>query len=488
MASTIPSRRWISLAAFLVILVVPFRAGASIQRGDCDARPAIEWREQRTQSFAILYPAGYEILGEALSTRQADVLDREYDRFAALFETSLALPVSIRIYPTVADFTCLNAQAEQVSPSAIHSRVGAREIALFGDQILAAFAALDGSIVDLIRYELGLLFTRQASGGRLPAGLEDAIGHYLQDPAQTIGQLRQDPTGRQAPPRDWADLWEEPAPQEAFLRQIQATSTVAFLVDTYGWAPFLAFLHGLPAAQGYRLPLANVYGKDLARLEEEWRAYIPRYFQGRWQAHPLYNFDLEPMLELIRAGDYAEADRKLQGALRFLEKTHQPEKLDQARALLAIAQKGQDAERLAAASLQAFQAGDYERSLGLAGEAERLYAEIGSQARAEEIAFFRGRVDSILARHADLALLQRQVATEWNTFSLALRLVALGRSLGELGDARGLRQVQELARAIESRQRAQHLAFSSLVLALVLLLLALRLWLQRRRPPPEAEL
>jgi hypothetical protein len=480
--------RILCLAVFFSILFFPIQARAGFQGGDCDQLPAVEWREARTRSFAVLYPLEYERLGQWLSAQHGDALDQEYARFEPLFETPLSRPISIRIYPDITTFSCLNAGLEEVVSWSTHTHIGAREIALFGGNILADFPSWSHNFANEFRYELAILFAEQAAGGQAPPGLKVAIGHFAQDPSQTIGLLRLDRGDWLEPTHDWDSLWEETFSQEDFISRLQATSILAYLVDVYGWAPFMVFLKNLAVPLSYRQSLSQAYGKDLAGLEEEWRAYYPGYFQGRWQAHILYNYDLSPFEALVRDEKYVEADSGLQAAIAFLEKTYQADRLEQAYRLLLMAKKGQEAGNLMAQSRQAFHAGDYTRSLELVEQAEQRYIGLGNRARLDQIASYRDRVRRILALRAELTSLQEQVNSHWNTIALAARLVSLGRSLSALGDADGLGKVRAMAKLVETRQRDQHSVLSIAVLAVALGLLGFRLSLQRRQPPPEAQL
>jgi hypothetical protein len=480
--------RLLFLTVLLISLAAPFPAGAAFQGWDCTAPPADGWREARTRSFAILYPPEYENLGQGLAALHGEALDLEYDRFAALFETSLALPVSIRIYPDMESFDCLNAQPAELQPLAIHSHIGAREIALIGSNILADLPSWSKNLAEAFRYELGALFTEHSAGAALPPGLLVGTARYLQDPAQTVGLLQLDWRDWAEPTQSWRSLWEEAATRQELSRQLQATSIVAYLVDTHGWAPFLKFLQSLPASQSYRQSLFQAYGQELAELEAGWRDYYPAYFRERWQFNVLHNYDLETPAGLIQAEEYAEADRRLKEAIIFLQKVRQPEKLAQAQALLADAQTGHEADSLVAQSRQAFHAGDYPRSLALLSQAEKNYAQIGSYYRMDELAAYRDQVHQILALHAELDRLQVQAAAPWDTLSLGGRLVALGRRLSALGDTSGHARVLELARAVEARQRELHAVLSLAGLGVILALFGMRLWLLKREPAPEAQL
>jgi len=479
----------LTIGVFIALLATPLSASAA-QAGECDAAQGIVWREMGTKSFSILYPDVYEPIGRMLSTQtQGDALDLEYARLEALFETSLPLPVSIRIYPDIQAYSCLNSQGGEILPSSIHSHSGAREIALIGNNILANPSAWVQNRFNFIRYELGILFARQIASDRVPPGLLAAIGHYTQDPFETIGRLQLNWADWPAPTQDWHSLWEQASPQQDLGQQLQATSAVAFLVDSYGWAPFLKFLHSLPASRGFSPALSQSFGADFSQLEAEWISYYPRYFQGRWQSHLIYNYDLSVYLDLIRAEKYSEADRKLQKAIVFLEKMHSPQRLAEARVLQAMARSGQEAVSLFARSQRAFQVGDFPGSLALLRQAEQRFAQAGTRfIHLDEHSGYRQQVLQVVALRGELDRLKERVDGQGNTFLLAAQLVPLGRSLSALGDAQGYAEVRAIAQVIEARQQTQFDALAAAVLVVIAMLLVVLIRLLRLKPPPEAQL
>jgi hypothetical protein len=484
-------------ALLLLVLLLSFvpqvRVRAEVEKADCDALPAVEWQEVRTQAFAILYSSMDREFGNAFSTQYGEKLDAEYTRFEALFETSLSLPISIRIYPTENEYYCLNSQAPEILPGAMHSRIGSREIALIGERISADLAAWLRDFENIFRFELGVLFAEHITHNQALPGLLTAVGHYAQDPAQTIGSLQMHWSDWQNPTNTWRSLWEDPSSQVEFIRKLQATSIVAFLVDKFGWAKFLGFLKSLAASQSYTQSLSQVYGQDFSAIQEEWQEYYPEYFRGRWQTHVIYNYDLSPYQQLVQSEEYLEAEKRLNDTIAFLEKINQADKLNEARLLLDQARMGLDAEMLVLQSRQAVQAGEYQKAIEYLDQAGLKYAQLGNYYHLDELNAYRDQVRKILALHVELDSLRGQAASQedsfaWETIMLASRLVSLGRRLSALGDVQGYTQARLLAGLVEARLRNQQLLFSLAGIWLILALLGLRIWLSRRKPAPEAEL
>lgn len=477
-----------TLLTVFLISFFPLAVRADINQATCAGLAAIEWHEAQTQSFAILYPSAHADFGRALFEIYGEMLDAEYARFESLFKASLPLPISIRIYPTEIHYDCLNAQAPKLPPGALHSHIGTREIALIGENIAANPSAWQTNYQNAFRYEQGALFTEQVTDQKAPPGLITAVGHFAQDPFQTIGALRLSRSDWQQPTYTWSGLWEEAGSASDLARRLQTTSTVAFLIDIYGWNSFLKFLGDLRTSESYRAALAQVYQMDYGKLQEQWQQYYPGYFSGRWQAHILYNYDLSAYQEMLSAGEYSSAQKSLQEVVQFLEMVDQTDALQRARRMLDMAGIGLDAETLVVQARQALYAGQYQHSLDLVDQAQARFGQLGSSYRMDELNAYRDQLGQIHGLHQELERLRGQIFANQGGFFLVTRLISLGQRLGELGDAQGERQVRELAQVMEGRQRQLHHLLSIFGFIAVLMLLGLRFWLASRRPPPEAQL
>jgi len=477
------------LSLLLASLTSTKPAQAAPQRADCTALPRVSWTEARFGSFALLYPAGDEVIRSALSLFDTEVLESEYARFAALFETSLPLPISIRVYPTEDHYYCLNAGPPEIPAGSMHSHIGAREIAFIAENIVRNFQGWMANYQEMFRYEQAQLFAEQVTAGQSPPGLLAAIGRYAQNPLMTLGPLYLSVSDGDSRAWTWSELWDSLGPQGDLGRRLHALSTVSFLLDQYGWPRFLQFLQDLPSSGGgYRALLARVYGQDFSELESAWQAYVPSFFSGRWRVNLIYNYDLTPYSEQIAAGNYAEAARGLQEVIAFLEKINAGSKLFQARSLLSQAAFGGEANDLVIEARRALAGGEYARSIELLDQAQHKYSLIRYYHRMDELNTYRAQVQEVQALHAELEQLAPRVEASPNIFALAGRLVEVGNRLGQLGDARGQQQVRALALRIEERQRGLQFTLTALGAVVVLALLGLRIALLWRRPAPEAEL
>ena len=476
------------LSVLLLSLVPQAHVLPVVEKANCDGISAINWREARTQTFAILYPLESEVLGQALSTWYGETLDAEYARFEALFETSLSLPIFLRIYPTESHYYCLNAQPPDIAPGATHGHIGSREIALIAENIAGDPAAWLRNSLNVFRYEQAILFAEHISDRQIPPGLLTAIGHYAQEPAQTMGVLQLSPQDWLEPVYTWQHLWEDPATAFDFRQRLETTSIVAFLVDVKGWPQFLHFINSLRTSGSYRRSLAEAYGTEYSALHDQWQSYFSQYFSERWQVNVIYNYDLSSFQELLVVGRYREALTGLREVLPFLEKINQTEKLNEARGMVEWATTGQEAEALVAQSYHSLQAGEYQRSIELADQAEEKFSRIRNFNHVDELNAHRDRIRKILALHEELEHLQAEVSANKKSYSLVSQLVSVAQRMAELGDARGQAEARDLARIIQSRQRNQQVLFSAVGAAIILMLLGVRIWLLRTEIPPEAQL
>lgn len=469
-------RRLISVALLLVLLLPLAAHPAAAQT--C---PPIPWEQTSTRSFTFVYPQG-EPLGAQIAAQYGSLLDAEYNRFTRLFQISLLTPLTVRLYPTGANYACLNPLAPVIPIGQMHSHAGIREIALIAQYILADPESWQQQALDLLRHELAILFAQQLGGGKTPPGLEIGLGIYAQDPAQTFEHRLAAAPPPAEPVTSWRRLWEAPDVIANPAAPLQAASIVAYLVDVYGWERFVAFLSALRTAESYRAALAEVYQVEAGTLEAHWRVYYPLYFQGRWRINALYELSLAPYEQLIAAGAYQAASEGLAQTIALLtQRGDQPDLLAQAQALQQTAAAGLQADALARQSWQAYQEGAFAAAADFAAQALETYALLGDARNQETLAAIQSRAGEILALRADLAALQTRPPP-----AAAPRLLEIASRLGQLGDAEG-QQAAELL-IVRLNEQRQNLAIASAIAGagFGLVFLVFYLVLVRRPPPPEA--
>ncbi|MGH2536259.1 MAG: peptidase MA family metallohydrolase [Candidatus Promineifilaceae bacterium] len=455
---------------------------AAIQPEDQACRElAIPWQERRRGDFILLaaeedMAAVQRSLAAALSGLPAD-----YDRLQRYFAASLDLPISIRVYPSELAYYCFNALAPALTSGGWHGRIGAREIALIWGKLNPGRPGRETQIHNALRYELATLFVAKMSGGNAPPGLAAGAGVYAEDPAELMATTSASPSVLSEPRLDWRALWEEPAAGQNRALALRAHTTVAYLVDKFGWPAFRQFLQALPAGQGYRQALLDTYSLDVSQLEREWQSYHAFYYGGRWQYNLLYNFDLDKYRQLIEASAYAGASAGLQEAMAFLGSVGETEKVAQAEALLQHSQRGQAAAVLADQARQALRARDYEQAILLAGQAEAEYVGLGDLRRIEELQGYSAWAQEVLALRQEIAALEGAVAAG-DAAALEASLAA-GQELAALGDPDEVARLQATLQQDQARREQQALdAVLRGLGAVAILLLASFVLLLFRRP------
>ncbi|HNB55049.1 MAG TPA: peptidase MA family metallohydrolase, partial [Anaerolineales bacterium] len=364
------------------------------------------WGQTTTSTFTFVYQQQTP-LGEDIATTLGAALDDEYARFAALFQTSLPTPLTIRLYPRGTDYTCLNALAPTIPSGQTHSHIGAREIVLIGEYIQADPEAWQIEGLEVLRHELAILFAQQITGGKIPLGLEMGLGLYAEDPALTFERhLAQTPPPA-SPSATWRSLWEAPDVIAYPEIRLQTASIVAYLVDVYGWDKFITYLNTLRTAESYRTALTEVYETELDTLETQWQTYYPYYLEGRWRTNLLYEFSLSTYEQLLTAGAYQAAHDGLPRIILLLtQREDHPDLLSDAERLLATADTGLAADALARQAHQAYQEGSYPEAIDFATNALDLYASLEDSRNQETLTTLQTRAQEILALRAELAALE----------------------------------------------------------------------------------
>ncbi|GAB4581308.1 MAG: hypothetical protein Fur0022_40550 [Anaerolineales bacterium] len=461
------------LIATLLSILLPTRAPAQT----CSQ---YLWGETSTRAFTFVYQQNVP-LGTEIAAQYGSALDTEYNRLATLFQTALPTPITVRIYPRGADYTCLNALAPAIPTGQTHSHIGAREIALIG-QYVSTDPTWAATGFEALRHELAILFAQHLTGGKIPPGLEMGLGHYAEDPALTFDhRLQTTAPPLTAPSMTWRGLWEAP---DIILHPdipLQTASLVAYLIDVHGWEKFVAYLNTLRTAESYRTALTQVYKTDLGTLEEQWRQYYPYYFEGRWRTNILHEFNLTPYEQLLTAGAYQAASDGLIRIINLLtQRGDQPELLAQAQTLLETTTLGLEADALARQAYQAYQEGNYPSASAFAAQALEKYATLNDTRNRETLLTLQTRAAEILALRAELETLQTNL-----TPAAAPRLLELAPRLGELGDPASQLIAEQMLAQIYAQRQAQATTFALIGIGLGLGGLGFRIFLLRLKTPPE---
>lgn len=424
---------------FLITGLVGDAAYAAPQSQE-DCPPEYLWRQIDSGHFVVLYTVSQVSLAEEISENYLQKFEEEFAKYAIAFSTTITTPISIRIYPSETEYYCLNAFAPLITSEDSHSHVGTREIALFAKVINRSPMTWDSQAMNAIRHEIAILFGEKISDGHAPPGLLKGLGGYFENPDETFLQ-RFDAAGQiSKPDRGWQRLWEEDVPASNAIVLIQQSSIVGYLIDVFGWDPFVDFLQAIAENQGYRQALIDVYGVNLQDLQTHWSEYFPVYINRRWQANVVHSHDLTQFDQLVAQGAYKDAVERLENAIPLIELFGSPDQLSEANSLIEKARVGKEAAILALDARQAILDMDYLRGLTRAEQALELYRQLGDFRRNAEVEAYREICSEVLALRAELDSL-RGVGTPLDPLRTQ-KIITIGRRLAELGDSEGANQVQ----------------------------------------------
>ena len=463
---------------FLVLLLpslfLMWLPGPAYAQGPDSEADFIDWQELKTEKFIIVYAdsvfgvANFDCAcGIEEAQRYAAFMDQVYTDLSVVFGVELKTPINLRLFPTEETYYEVNPLARQLTGVIAHALNSREEIAV---ALPRAKNLTDEEIINNMRHELTHFFASFLSDGKLKAGFQEGIAQYLEKPTD---RANYDPAllklafeeGRLL---TWSELDESQAvysdPQVAYP---QTLSVVSFLVDRYTFPTFVEFIKATATEPGYRSALQTAYGKSADELEAEWLAYLPEYFDGRWQINAIYAYDLTRVTELVNKAAYTDAETELTEIIALLESTHQPETLAEAELLLARAHQGQAAGALADEARQGLQAGNYSLAIERGNAAITAYEELGYRERIPEIQVYihraelgQGALDQ-LSRGERLLTSFRFLEAENQIHEATVLLQSLDNQAGA---------TQGQALLVKSAWQQSLLAYSLLVVGLAILI------------------
>ncbi len=369
------------LCAVLALALMLAPKGALAQDSD--------WRERRTERFAILYIDG----DQATAERYAGFVDAIYDEVSAIFGHKTATPVALRLYPTLERYQQINPLARSMSGIVAHADYRRHEVVVVLSQTQQQTPE---EIQNNIRHELTHIVAAELSDDRLNVGFQEGIAQYVERPApelETRIQLLQRAFDSDELLR-WSDLDDRDAvyrnPEVSYPESL---SMVAFLVERYSFAKLRDFVTIAGRSSGYRSALERTYGLTPDDLEQQWRAWLPSYLAGGYKRNALSAYDLSGAEALLRQGRYADAKSDLETAIEWLRTTQQTDVLQQAEDLLARSEDGLRAEQLARDARAALEAGDYDRAADLVNQARQAYGALDDARQNAVLTAYAGRAE-----------------------------------------------------------------------------------------------
>lgn len=444
------------------------------------------WTQQNTDSFAVVYPLEYVNLAQLVVTVARDELDKAYSNYSTAFGVPLEPPITIRVYPSLEDYYCLNALVPRLGGGAVHAHVGSSEIALFGNEINANLDTWRPAATNSLKYELAVLFAEKLTDGNAPQGLLYGIGGYAENPEQVFPGIFAAAGNLSSPTSSWQIVWQGGYDANNPEMKLQAASTVAYLVGVYGWDSFIEFLTQLANSGEYRQALVGVYGLGVQETQAQWRTYFQAYIKDDWRSNVFYSVDLSTDETLIAAGAYHEADARLESVLPMIEIFGSEEELRQAESMRDQARIGLEAGVLASQAREAILQGRYGESIGLANQAIEKFKQIGNASRIPELEAYAQIGREVVSLRAEVEVLEEGN----NPFNptISRRLWEIAQRLSVLGDTEGLTKVSVAFNLVSGGQRLM-LDLIALVGVLVCVILIGRRVIVHGQPkPPEAEL
>jgi tetratricopeptide (TPR) repeat protein len=446
--------------------IVPLLAIVLIALGSLAYTPAAQaqgndWRERPTAHFVILYTPG----SEATAEQYAGFVDTIYEEAATVFSHRVAVPITLRLYPTRESYYQVNPMARNVPGVVAHADFQRRELVVIIEQTQVQNP---DEIPNNIRHELTHIVVADLSANRVNTGFHEGMAQYiehssreiLQQKAQLLNQAR-----NQGRLLVWSDFDDRDrvysAPEVSYP---QALSVVAFLIEQHGFGAFRNFLTISASSSGYRSALERAYGIAPADLEEQWRDWLPSYLEGGYVHNVLTSYDLAYPSNLIAQGRYAEAQAELEQAVEWLRQNanvQPPEILATAEQLLARSQEGQRADTLAIAARTALEQADYERARQLVAQARDSYSSLGDTRQDAVLDIYAQQVARGLSADQQLA----QSIDLIHTFRFPQARAAIDASAAEfaaLGAQEKLDRTLALRSLLDERQRWAGLVILSL--------------------------
>jgi hypothetical protein len=374
--------------------------------------PGGPWQYNETTQDFTIYAAQHDPVAPQLDIYK-QIADPVYEMESGIFGVSLPLKVPMYLYTDDPQFI-----------AAVPAAQTDKNLYSGGDSggVYIAIPRMSGLKAPELTLNLRMLMTQQIaatmSGGNLPPGLLHGTALYgeaspAELPALVATLNQQAGAGRLS---DWATLANTADPSLAG----QQYSVVAFLIDTYGFRQYRAFLTalGTPAThKDWRQALQSVYTSEgpaaATTLEAKWKAYLPQFIGGLWQQNQFTYYNIDQATQLVGIGQYTQAVTLLTPAIAFLQQTGTPKRASDAQALLSKARAGSEAEARVRDAQQALEGNDYTGSKQLLDQARELYKAIPDAKPPLILAQYQQRADRGLQATDDLNRAETEI-NGWN--------------------------------------------------------------------------
>lgn len=466
------------LCAVALAVAAPAMTGAAPLRRPPPARPAqAGWQADDLGPLRLIYrPADADAA--------ANLRGRLPTMTAALAEAldaPLPSPLGVRLYSDIDAYLDDHPLARATDAGLAEEHRPRREahavVARRADGSLDA-AGLDAAV----RYALAHQVLAHAADGRLPGGFQEGIARLVTPP--TAATQAGVAALRVAIDRDDLVPWGELiGPGAAYVRPEiaypQSLSMAVFLVETRGFGCLVALPGVARGDRPARAALDDACGVAFEAAEREWLAWLPRYVDGGWRTHPLFDPQLNLARDRLARGDDAAAAALLRAATAVVDDGPTRES---ARALLVRAEAGAAAAAGLATAEAALAAGDYAAVRHSAAAVRRIAAPVGAAGAVGSADAFDARGRAGLAAAADLA--RAGALPPWRLFEARRAADRAAAAYARLGNDLAAAAAVERRTALDRRAAPFGAGLAAAGLALVLRARgrpALRAWRARRR-------
>lgn len=301
---------------------------------------------------------------------------------------------------------------------------------------------------DAIRHELAHVTLGDLSNQKLPIGFQEGIAQYLE---RDVDQRRRFAAAvRRAREAEQLLSFTDLNRQRPFLSNAQVAypqsySMVVFLAERYGFGNVMKLVTTVREATTLDEAVRQVFGRSLAEIEEDWKAFVPGYLDQGWARNDLDLWSLDEPMRLLGEGKYAEARDLLDRATAFFESVGRPDRRQAALATRQRAVTGLEAIDLTQRGMAALTAGQYDTAAELLSQGERRWTELGDDRRASlaALAATQARDGQAAVLHLDEA---RRQLENWHFQAADDLAYDAGQILAELGDQARTEEARQVMR------------------------------------------
>ena len=341
---------------------------------------------------------------------------------------------------------------------------------------------------DAIRHELAHVVLGDLSSQKLPIGFQEGIAQYVERDADQRQRFAN--VVRRAREREQLLSFTDLNRQRPFLAAAgiaypQSYSMVVYLTERYGFSSVVKLVVAVREAQTLDEAMRAVFGRTLAEVEEDWKAFVPGYLDRTWARNDLDLWNLDEPRRLLGSGKYAEARDLYDRVEPLVIGMNRPDRLESVRAERQRAVTGIEAGDLSRRGTIALTDGQYALAADLLGQAESRWTSLGDMHHAELVA-----LAATQARDGQAAVLQlddaRRQLDGWRFQEADDLAYNAGQVLAELGDHVRTEEARQIMQdAQELRTRLGLAAAAGGAVGIGLLGVA---WIasRRRRPRPIA--